>query len=51
MHVVDTFYQLIHIVLDSVFRQVVAFAFDSVIQVHVHQFKYQSQSSRGFVAK
>jgi hypothetical protein len=39
VHVVDRFQKLVHVVLHSVLRQVVSTAFDSIIHVHIHQFK------------
>ena len=39
MHMVDTLDELVHVVLNSILRQVVALALDCVVEVHVHKFK------------
>ena len=36
MHVINSLKYLVHVVLDSLFRQVVTTSFDSFIHVHVH---------------
>ena len=36
MHVINCLYELVHVVLDPVFRQVVALALYCVVQVHIH---------------
>ena len=39
VHMVDRLKQLVHVVFDSVLWQVVSFAFDGVVHIHVHQLK------------
>jgi hypothetical protein len=50
VHVVDTLNQLVHVVLDSVFWQVVAFALNGIVHVHVHELEDKSKSTGGFIA-
>jgi len=45
VHVVNRFDKLVHIVLNSVLRQVMPFAFDSIVHVHVHQLEHEGQSA------
>ena len=45
MHVVNSLKNLVHVVLDTLFRQVMSSAFDGFIHVHVHQLKDQCKSS------
>lgn len=40
MHVVDRLEYLIHVVLDSLLRQVVSPSLDCLVHVHVHQFEH-----------
>lgn len=51
VHVVNRFDKLVHVVLHSVLRQVVPFAFDSVVHVHIHQLENQGQSAGWFVVE
>jgi hypothetical protein len=39
VHVVDCFQNLVHVVFDSLFGQVVSAALDGLIHVHIHEFK------------
>lgn len=45
VHVVDSFEHLVHVILDSLFWQVVPPALDCLIHVHIHQFEDQGQSA------
>ena len=49
MHVIDRFDELVHVILDSAFWQVVTSTLDSVIHVHVHQLEYECESARWLV--
>ena len=49
VHVVNSFEDLVHVVLDTLFWQVVPPSFDCFVHVHVHQFKDQGQSTRWFI--
>ena len=49
MHVIDCLQKLVHVVLDAIFGQVVSFAFDCIIHIHVHQLKHKRQPSRRLI--
>ena len=49
VHVVNCFQHLIHVVFDAPFRQVMPPTLDSLIHVHVHQFKDKSQATRRLI--
>ena len=50
VHVVDSLYQLVHVVLDSVLRQVVPLALDDVVHVHVHELEDEGEAARRLIA-
>ena len=41
VHMVDGLYELIHIVLDPILRQVVSLSFDSIVHIHIHKLEDQ----------
>ena len=45
VHVVNGLHQLVHVVLDALFRQVVPPALDSVVHVHLHELEDESKSA------
>ena len=49
VHMIDGFEDLIHQESHSVLGQIVTSSLDGFIHVHVHQFEYECQSSRGLV--
>ena len=51
VHVINRLKQLIHVVFDPVLGQIVAFALDCIIHIHVHEFEDECESSRRFIAK
>ena len=51
VHMVDGLYELIHIVLDPILRQVVSLSFDGIIHIHVHELKDQRQSTRWLITR
>ena len=50
VHVVDCLQQLVHVVLDSVLRQIVPLALDDVVHVHVHEFEDEGEATRRLIA-
>lgn len=44
VHVIDRLQQLIHVVLDSIFRQVVSAALYGIVEIHVHQLKHECET-------
>lgn len=50
VHVIDGLQDLVHVVLNSLLRQVVAPAFDRFIHIHVHELEDKSQSASRLVA-
>ena len=50
VHVVDCLQQLVHVVLDSVLRQVVPLALDGVVHVHVHELEDECEAARRLIA-
>lgn len=51
VHVIDCFHKLVHVVLDALFRQVVATAFDGIVHVHFHELEYEGQTSGRLIVK
>lgn len=51
VHMVDGLKQLVHIILDSIFRQIVSFAFNCIVHVHVHQLKYKCKTTGGLIVE
>jgi len=51
VHVVDGLDELVHVVLDSILGQVVAFAFNCVVHIHVHQLEDQGQTTGWLVVE
>ena len=51
VHVVYGLEQLVHVVFDSVFGQVVSLALDRVVHVHVHELEDEGESARRLITK
>ena len=51
VHMIYRFEHLVHVVLDSLLRQVVSPALDCLVHVHVHQFEDQCQTTSRLIAK
>ena len=49
VHVVYRLDKLVHVVLYSVFRQVMPFPFYGIVHVHVHQLKHKGKSACWFI--
>jgi len=47
MHVIQALHQLVHVVLNKCFRQMVMSPSDSFINVHIHELENQIKSFRG----
>ena len=45
MHVVNRLDQLVNVILDSLLWQVVPLAFDGVIQILLHELKYECETA------
>jgi hypothetical protein len=45
MHVIQALHKLIHVTPDKVFSEVMTTASDKLVNVHVHQFKHESQAT------
>ena len=50
MHVVDGLQQLVHVILDSVLRQVVPLTLYGVVHVHVHELEDECEAARWLIA-
>ena len=50
VHVVNSFKHLVHVIFDASLRQVMTSTLDSLIHIHVHQLKDESQTTRWFIA-
>jgi len=44
MHVVDGLEQLVHVVFDAILRQVVPFALDGIVHIHVHELEDEGEA-------
>lgn len=51
VHVINGLDYLVHVELDSGFRQVVATAFYGFVHVHVHQLEDEGQATRGLIVE
>ena len=49
VHVIDSFHELVHVVLDALLWQVVTSTLYCIIHVHLHQLENKSQSSCGLI--
>lgn len=49
VHVVYRFNQLVHVVFDPIFWQIMPFAFYCVIHVHVHKLENEGQPPGGLI--
>ena len=49
MHVINGFEQLIHVILNTIFWEIVALALDCIIHVDVHQLEHEGQTSRWLI--
>ena len=50
VHMVDSLEHLVHVILDSLFGQIVPSALDGFIHVHVHQFKDERKPASRLIA-
>ena len=49
MHVVYGFQKLEHVVFDPCLGQVVSTAFNSIVEIHIHQLEYKCESTCGLI--
>ena len=51
VHMIDGFENLIHVILDSLLREVVSPTFDCLIHVHIHKLENKSQAASRLITK
>ena len=49
VHVIDSFHELVHVVLDAFLWEVVTSTFNGIIHIHLHQLENKRQSSSGLI--
>ena len=51
VHVIDSFHELVHVVLDALLWEVVTSTLDGIIHIHLHQLKNEGQSSSRLIVE
>ena len=51
VHVIDSFHELVHVVLNALLWQVMTSTFNGIIHIHLHQLENKRQSSSGLIVK
>ena len=51
VHVIDSFHELVHVVLDALLWEVVTSTLNCIIHIHLHQLENQCQSSSGLIVE
>ena len=51
VHVIDSLHQLVHVVLDAFFGQIVPAALDRIVHVHLHELEHERQTPSRLVVE
>ena len=49
VHVIDSFHELVHVVLDALLWEVMTSTLNGIIHIHLHQLENKRQSSCGLI--